>query len=114
MSKEQKMVNQDFLAIVDSEAEHYEENYYKENSTDNPEPGIRRGNGSAPRLLTVRLSGEQYDQVAAAAKAADLPVSTYARNELMAGVVAGQQASSVVVALEDALRQTLKPELLRV
>lgn len=108
------MSNTTIEDIIATEIEHYDENYYKEDPNGDLGPVVRRNGGRAPRLLTVRLSGEQYDQVAAAAKAADLPVSTYARNELMAGVVAGQQAPSVVAALEDALRQTLKPELLRV
>jgi len=106
------MVNKEFLNMLDAEAEHYEENYYNETPTSNPEPGVRRGNGAAPRLLTIRLSADQYEQVAEAAKTADLPVSTYARNGLMA-TIAQQHAPNVVAALEDALRQTLKPELLR-
>jgi hypothetical protein len=73
----------------------------------------------------VRLSADQYKQVAAAARARDLPVSTLARNALMAqtsqipdGVNRRTQASPsepavVQAALEEALRQILKPELLK-
>ena len=69
----------------------------------------RRGHGSAPRLLTIRLSEEQYARVAEVAAARDLPVSTTARALLMEAV----QGSGVERAFAQALRETLRPELLR-
>jgi hypothetical protein len=92
------------------EAEHYEQHYH--DSESHPAPGRRRVGGPPPRLLTLRLSAQQYDQVATAAAANDLPVSTLARNILMDGI-SSSSTLLPLARLEEALRQVLRPDLLR-
>lgn len=98
--------------LLASEAEHYEEHYNDPDSEADSKPGHRRAAGAAPRLLTIRLTQEQYREIAVAAEASDLPVSTFARNVLMAGVAEAEE-SAVERSLAQALRKVLKPELLR-
>jgi len=100
----------DLVNRLADEAIHYEEQY--NDSEQNPEMGHRRSDGRAPKLLTIRLTAEQYDQVAKAAAEADLPVSTFARNALM-DAIAPRSNPAVIAQVEDALRQLLRPELLR-
>ena len=96
-----------FLA---QEADHYEANY-RDGLDNMPVEGKRRTPGPAPRLLTVRLTAEQYAQIAQAAQQADLPVSTYARSALLEQVTV--PSAPLVTQMENALRHVLKPELLR-
>jgi hypothetical protein len=102
----------DIATLLAKESE-YIENHYNDPEPD-PLPSdiqeTRRGTSAAPRLLTIRLTAEQYERVAAAAALRDLPVSTLARNALMGAI---EQEPSVASQVETALRQILKPELLR-
>lgn len=96
--------------LIAEESAHYEA-HYNDPETD-PPPARRRSDGAAPRLLTIRLSAAQYERVASAAEANDLPVSTLARNALMS-FVSAEGKPDLATQVESALRQILKPELLR-
>jgi len=104
------MTNSSIVKLIAEEAEHYEAHYNDPNQ--NQDPGNRRVSGAPPRLLTIRLTADQYERVADAAKQADLPVSTLARNALMSAITA--QTNTVFSnQIEETLRQVLRPELLR-
>ncbi|WP_349826732.1 hypothetical protein [Brevibacterium litoralis] len=72
----------------------------------------RRTGDAAPKLLTVRLSADQHARLAAAAAERDLPVSTLARTLLMEALDGGT-SSAVEAALVHALKENLRPDLLR-
>ena len=72
----------------------------------------RKSGVKAPRLLTIRLSEEQYATLESAALEQDLPISTFARTRLMSALADNHE--SVISQFESAIRQMIKPELLRV
>ncbi len=90
--------------------------------------------GSPPRVLSVRLTGEQYDALVMAAESQAVPVSTLARMLIVHGVASTTHGprtedpaqnpqhlevllshlpDEVSRALGDALRRNVKPEFLK-
>ncbi|WP_265522745.1 hypothetical protein [Oerskovia flava] len=78
--------------------------------------GVRRGDGAAPRVLSVRLTAPQYARLAAAAEARDLPVSTMARLAILEQLDDADRPASSPIELTTvaaALREVIRPEFLR-
>jgi hypothetical protein len=78
--------------------------------------GTRRSPGPSPRVLSVRLTAEQYDRLAAAAATLDLPVSTMARLAILEHLDQPTRPASGPIdltAVTAALREVIRPEFLR-
>ena len=78
--------------------------------------GQRRGEGSAPRVLSVRLTDAQYRRLAAMAADRDLPVSTMARLAILEQLDQATQPASGPIdltAVTAALREVIRPEFLK-
>ncbi|PUB30305.1 hypothetical protein C8K30_102687 [Promicromonospora sp. AC04] len=78
--------------------------------------GTRRSDGVAPKVLSVRLSAQQYDALAAAAAQRDLPVSTMARLAILEGLAQPARSTAEVIsasAVASALREVIRPEFLK-
>ena len=100
---------ENIVDLVINESEHYEEI----DAADSKSTGraSRPSGMKAPRLLTIRLSRDQYDMLEHAALFQGLPVSTFARNRLMSAL--GESQPDIASQVESAIRQILKPELLQ-
>ena len=78
--------------------------------------GVRRADKPAPRVLSVRLTADQYDRLAAIAAARDLPVSTMARLAILETLDQQARPSSGPIDLTTvtaALREVIRPEFLK-
>ncbi|GAB4084052.1 hypothetical protein GCM10028784_06820 [Myceligenerans cantabricum] len=109
MSKDQPIT--DLLTQVAEESEASRHDPLPETAV-----GVRRGEGPAPRVLSVRLSDEQYQRLTAAAAHRDLPVSTMARLAILEQLDAQTRPASGPIDLNtvaDALREVLRPEFLK-
>ncbi|MFC8799848.1 hypothetical protein ACFT2C_19100 [Promicromonospora sp. NPDC057138] len=78
--------------------------------------GVRRDDKPAPRVLSVRLTADQYDRLAALAAGRDLPVSTMARLAILETL--DQQARPAsgpidLTTMTAALREVIRPEFLK-
>lgn len=78
--------------------------------------GVRQDDRPAPRVLSVRLTADQYDRLVSAAAARDLPVSTVARLAILESL--DQQARPVsgpidLTTMAAALREVIRPEFLK-
>jgi hypothetical protein len=62
-------------------------------------------------VLSVRITKEQYAQLAERAAKENVPTSTFART-LLLGALNEQSAENVSAALESTLRHVLRPDLL--
>jgi hypothetical protein len=62
-------------------------------------------------VLSVRITKDQYAQLAARAERENVPTSTLART-LLLGALSDDPKQDVTAALEAALRHTLRPDLL--
>ncbi|MFD7310739.1 hypothetical protein [Promicromonospora sp. NPDC059942] len=78
--------------------------------------GRRRGDAPAPRVLSVRLTDDQYRRLAAMAADRDLPVSTMARLAILEQLDQAAQPASGPIDLTTvtaALREVIRPEFLK-
>ena len=78
--------------------------------------GVRQDDRPAPRVLSVRLTAEQYDLLAAAAAVRDLPVSTMARLAILEALDQQARPASGPIDLSTvtaALREVIRPEFLK-
>jgi hypothetical protein len=78
--------------------------------------GVRRSEGTAPRVLSVRLTDEQYQRLVAAAAEKDLPVSTMARLAILEQLDTSTRPVSGPIdlnAVTEALRKVIRPEFLK-
>lgn len=78
--------------------------------------GVRRGEGPPPRVLSVRLTDQQYQRLVAAATGRDLPISTMARLAILEHPDAsGRPVSGQIdlAAVTEALREVVRPEFLK-
>lgn len=78
--------------------------------------GSRKRGDSAPRVLSVRLTADQYENLVRVATARDLPVSTMARLAILEHLDAAARPVSAPVdltAVTAALREVIRPEFLR-
>lgn len=78
--------------------------------------GVRRNDGPAPRVLSVRLTSEQYQRLVAEAEARDLPVSTMARLAILESLDQSTRPASGPIdltAMTTALREVIRPEFLK-
>jgi len=71
--------------------------------------------GAAPRILSVRLSGEQFDRLTVEAEHAGVPVSTLARMLVLRGLapsgdegVGPEEAERLSTVLRDAIRSEVQ------
>ncbi|WP_369370821.1 hypothetical protein AB1046_18820 [Promicromonospora sp. Populi] len=78
--------------------------------------GARRSEAAAPKVLSVRLSAQQYDVLAAAAAQRDLPVSTMARLAILEGLAQATRPTVEIISanvVATALREVIRPEFLK-
>ncbi|MBD8079657.1 hypothetical protein IF651_11375 [Cellulosimicrobium arenosum] len=77
--------------------------------------GSRRTGGDPPKVLSVRLTAEQHDRLAALAATRDLPISTMARLAILETLDSQHAAPGPVdtAVITEALREVIRPEFLR-
>ncbi|WP_125776976.1 hypothetical protein [Antribacter gilvus] len=78
--------------------------------------GVRRSDGPAPRVLSVRLTDAQYQRLVKAAGDRDLPVSTMARLAILEHLDQTARPASGPIdltAVTAALREVIRPEFLK-
>lgn len=73
--------------------------------------GQRRAGAATPALLSVRLTAEQLEELAARAQAEGEPMSAYARRILLDALGSGER-DEIAAKFEAVLRHTLAPEVL--
>lgn len=78
--------------------------------------GVRRDDKPAPKVLSVRLTADQYDRLVALAATRDLAVSTMARLAILETLDQHARPASGPIDLTTmtaALREVIRPEFLK-
>lgn len=86
----------------------------EQNRNQEPPEGIRpqrRAGAGNPAVLSVRLTAEQYQQLAELAAQAGKPTSAAARDIILAGL-GDSEDDRLGAKLEEVLRRTLSPQML--